>query len=543
MDDILKNPIASISLEDNALSLENIIYVSCFNRKVSANQLILNGLDQSHQFLIDELKKNTPIYGVNTNFGARANSLIDEIDCVKLQEKLIQGMHCAVGEPLPIMHTRAMMLIRIQSLLYGASAIRSEFLQRLISFLNHGVTPFVYEYGSIGASGDLIPLSYIAGALTGSASYKVHYQNKIISAKTALEELNLKPLTLQPKEGLALINGTSAMTGIAAINIYEAERIVKLSLTVQAMMMQALHVDLDVFDPFIHKLKPFPGQIQTARTLLDLLAGSKLVMSSNSHERLKKYGNIQHRYSVRCYPQYMGVITDGLDQIKQWVEIEANSVTDNPLIDMQRKCILSGGNFLGQYISVGMDQLRTYLALVIKQLDVQIAQLVTPEFSYGLSASLIDPSDPTTQFGLKGLQICANSLLPLFIQQSQPIAILYPTHAEQYNQNINSQGYNAAVASMKMLSLAEKYMAIALIFAVQSVEIRTYNDIGSFDANALLSDKTKNIYKTVYKILNKNPSANRLFINDNEPIIIEEFINKLVEDMKSPDSKIYQAIW
>jgi phenylalanine ammonia-lyase len=213
----------------------------------------------------------------------------------------------------------------------------------------------------------------------------------------------------------------------------------------------------------------------------------------------------------------MGPIVDGLEQITKQIEVEINSATDNPLIDTKEETSYHGGNFLGQYVSVGMDQLRYYIGLLAKHLDVQIASLVAPEFNNGLSPSLVGNRERSVNMGLKGLQIAGNSIMPILTFYGNSIADRFPTHAEQFNQNINSQGFASANLARRSVEIFQQYMAIALMFGVQAVDLRTYAVADHYDARVCLSPATRNLYIAVRDVVGQPPSADRPYIwNDHE---------------------------
>lgn len=536
------NSCSKIYINGHHLTLENIIQVAHNLTKIYLDNHAIAKINKSQHFIKSCLSQNKIIYGVNTNFGGMADHFINQENQALLQENLIWGLKCGTGNRLAKRHVRAGMLLRANALARGVSGIRCELVDRILHFLNADMIPIVFEYGSIGASGDLVPLAYVAGAILGlSESFKVEYQEKEIDALTALQILKLSPISLEPKEGLALVNGTSMMTGIAANAIHEAKRLFNLTLHIHAFYLQALCCSVDAFDPFVHLQKPHKGQLWVASFIKDLLHDSQFIHSA-VNEINHSNGLVQNRYSIRCLPQYLGVIIDGINSISQQIEIEANSANDNPLIDADAGKIYHGGNFLGQYIGVGMDQLRYYLGLTAKHLDTQIALLVTPEFSHGLPSSLAGDHASSVRFGLKGLQICANSMMPLLLQLGQPIVPFFPTHAEQFNQNINSQGFSAANLAWQSIQLFTHYTAVALIFAIQAIELRTYIQYQHYDARPYISPALVALYEAIYQVTGSVNSSGRPFILHNYQQGIDQFIANLVNDLTQIDSKIMAAL-
>lgn len=487
--------------------------------QLSDAEELLEQVKAAHNYIEDAVAQNKAIYGVTTGFGGMADTVISSQEAAELQNNLIWFLKSGAGKPLSLADVRAAMLLRMNSHLKGASGIRLKLIKRMATFLNQGVTPHVYEYGSIGASGDLVPLARITGALIGvDDSFTVDFQGQSIPAPQALKKLGLKPLILHPKEGLAMTNGTSVMTGIAALCVHDAQQLLALAMGTHALFVQGLAGTNQSFHPFIHDLKPHSGQKWAAATMLDLLEGSVLSRDERQERQHFEGENlIQDRYSLRCLPQYLGPIVDGLREIAGQIEVEMNSVTDNPLIDVDNQTTYHCGNFLGQYVGVGMDRLRYYLGLLAKHLDTQIALLVAPEFNNGLPPSLVGNTGRKVNMGLKGLQITGNSLMPLLTFFGNSIADRFPTHAEQFNQNINSQGFASANLTRQAISISHQYMAVALMFAVQGVDQRTYKVAGHYDARECLSPATEQLYCAVRAVANKQPSTRRPYIwNDCE---------------------------
>ena len=492
--------------------------------KLSDDPEVLNRVQASCDYIANAVENGQPIYGVTTGFGGMADTAISSEDAAELQKNLIWFLKAGAGQKLPNADVRAGMLLRVNSHMKGASGIRLEIIERMKTFLNEGVTPHVCEYGSIGASGDLVPLAKIAGSVIGlDDSFTVDFEGEEMPAPQALKKLGLEPLNLRPKEGLAMTNGTSVMTGIAALCVHDARQMLAISMGAHALFVQGLAGTNQSFHPFVHALKPHYGQEWAASTMVDLLAGSVLSRDElEAREHFDGHGLIQDRYSLRCLPQYLGPIVDGLIEIAWQIETEMNSVTDNPLIDVENQTSYHCGNFLGQYVGVGMDNLRYYLGLLAKHLDTQIALLVAPEFSNGLSPSLVGNTSRKVNMGLKGLQIVGNSLMPLLGFYGNSIADRFPTHAEQFNQNINSQGFASANLARQSLSIFRQYMAVVLMFAVQAADLRTYKVAGHYDARECLSPGTSELYAAVREVIGKPPSAERPYVwNDNEQSLDE----------------------
>jgi phenylalanine ammonia-lyase len=527
------------------LTLDDVINVARHGKQVSltTQKKILQGLEASCDYIADAVKCGKPIYGVTSGFGGMAHIAIAPEQAAELQNNLIWYHKAGTGKKLPLADVRAAMLLRVNSHIYGASGIRLEILKRIVTFLNAGVIPHVYEFGSIGASGDLVPLSYITGALVGLDSrYTVDFNGETLDAPNALARLGLEPIELLPKEGLAMMNGTSVMTGIAANCIHDTKVLLNLSMGVHALAIQGLYGTNQSFHPFVHDHKPHFGQIWAAEQMLSLLEGSDLIRNEldGSHD-YRGSQPIQDRYSLRCLAQYLGPIVDGIEQISGQVEVEMNSVTDNPLIDVENQASYHGGNFLGQYIGTGMDSLRYHLGLLAKHLDTQIALLVAPEFNNGLSPSLTGNTGNPVNMGLKGLQIVGNSIMPLLTFYGNSLADRFPTHAEQFNQNINSQGFASANLARRSLNIFQEYLAISLMFGVQAVDLRTYLIAQHYDASACLSPQTRKLYLAIREVIGQPPSTDKPYIWNDREQPLDEHIAKIVADIKA-EGVIVQAI-
>ena len=535
----------TVIIRGESLTVDDVVRVARFGTKVSLTEEepVLEKVQASFDFIMQAVDAEKPIYGVTTGFGGMADVLISKDETTELQNNMVWFLKTGAGKRLPIEDVRAGMLLRANSLMQGISGVRLDLIRRIEVFLNAGITPHVQELGSIGASGDLVPLASITGALIGSdTSFKVDFNGEELDAISALDRLGLPQMRLAPKEGLAMTNGTSIMTGIAANCVHDARHLVGLAMGAHALFAQGLGATNQSFHPFIHRHKAHPGQVWSAAQMLALLDGSQLIrdeLGSNSTQN--NQGLPQDRYSLRCHPQYMGPIIDGLAQIVEQIEVEINSATDNPLIDSDNQRYFNCGNFLGQYVGVAMDHLRYYIGLIAKHLDVQIALLVSPEFSNGLPASLVGKTSRTVNMGLKGLQITGNSIMPLLTFYGNSLVDRFPTHAEQFNQNINSQGFGSANLTRQSIELFQQYMAIALMFGVQAVDLKTYAASDHYDARACLSPATSKLYEAFHNVVERPPSKDRSYIwNDNEQPL-DEHIRCVANDIAS-DGLIPQSI-
>jgi phenylalanine ammonia-lyase len=525
----------AIVLRGQGLSLDNVVLVARRETRVKLTDdpTVLNNIAESRFFVEGAVRRGQPIYGITTLFGGMANLSVPPDAAAALQNNLPLSHRTGAGAFLSNEDVRAAMVLRANALLWGASGVRLELIERLVLFLNENVTPRVRAHGSIGASGDLVPLAYIAGAICGLApGYCVDYDGEEIDALLALQRLGLSPLRLEAKEGLAMMNGTSVMTAVAANCTLDAYKFLAGAMCLHALLAQALRASDEAFAPFVHRLKPHRGQRWAARQMLHLLNGSKLSRTGGDHRERAPGELIQDRYSLRCLPQFLGPIVDGLMTIGDQMEVEANSATDNPLIDAEAGVVYHSGNFLGQYVGVGMDQLRYHLGMLAKHLDAQIALVVTPEFNNGLPASLVGNVGQPINIGLKALQLTANSLMPRLSFFGQSIADRFPTHAEQFNQNVNSQGLGSAVLARESLDTFTLYLAAGLIFGVQAADLRTFQQFHHYDARETLSGATRTTYEAVKQVTGARLGRARPYVWDDGDQSLDEYISTIAEDLE-----------
>ena len=481
--------------------------------------------------LIDRaVEQNERIYGVTTGFGGMAGVVVSEEHAEALQSNLLSFLASGAGDEIDRRHTRAAMLLRANVLAQGCSGIRPEIVDRILRFLSADATPVVRELGSIGASGDLVPLSVIGRAVTGvNDSVNVRLGDRLLAGSEALAELGLEPISLRPKEGLALVNGTSFSAAVAANAVSEARCMLSLTFAVQAMMLQALQAQEDPLDEFVHQKKPHPGQLWSARTMRQLLQEGRV--HTNPKPSL-----VQDRYSLRCLPQYLGSVVEGIARITHTVETEMNSVSDNPLVDLGEGRICQSGNFLGQYVGLAMDDLRRFTGLMAKHLDVQIATLVAPEFNSGLPASLRGNSDVPYNMGLKGLQITGNSIMPMLTWYGNPLVEHFPTHAEQFNQNVNGLSWGSAHLAWKSTGLFRHYLAVALMFGVQALDLRAKSLLGHYDGRAIIGSMLTPLYEAACRAIHVEMTGNRPLLFNDSDLWIEQHLSQLNDNMQQHGS-------
>lgn len=341
--------------------------------KLSIDPKAMEKMNASRAFVFDIVKKGNPVYGINTGFGALSSMHIQEKDLAQLQVNLIRSHCTGVGKPFSKEVTRAIMLLRANCLISGFSGVEPTTVQLLLDFINEHVTPVVPEKGSVGASGDLAPLSHIALALIGEG--EVEMEEKVISSKEAIEKIGKTPAVLGPKDGLALINGTACMAALGALAVFEVKAIMKLADIASTLTMDAVKGTDKAYNPKITMLKPHKGQIASVENLNKLVTGSAL---KDSHPDCNK---VQDPYSLRCVPQVHGACRQTLHHADEVISTELNAVTDNPLIFVESGEVISGGNFHGEALALAMDYLAMGVAEICNISERRIEKMMNPVFS------------------------------------------------------------------------------------------------------------------------------------------------------------------
>jgi histidine ammonia-lyase len=464
-----RREIREVTVGNAAVSLPGIIAVARRGAPValSGGTAFRRRMERSRRLLQKAMEADVPVYGVTTGYGKSCGNRLNRASLPGSGESLMRFHGCGTGEPLGIEEVRAAMLCRLLCLARGYSAVSMPLLERLAAFLNLGITPVIPSEGSVGASGDLTPLSYVLAALAGER--EVWYRGKRMPASRALRRAKLKPYVFEAKEPLAMVNGTSVMTGIAAIVIDRSAHLIEAATAATALSVHAMKGKAHHYHPAIGAAKPFPGQIHVAASLCELLStgAAGMNLEAESPEAL------QDPYSLRCAPQILGVLHDALAWIRPWVEIEANSANDNPLFDPSAAHPLMGGNFYGGHIAFAMDALKSALASVADMADRQVALLVNPNVNRGLPADLVRLKGATRlhHHGFKAVSITASALAAEALKATMPAAS-FSRSTESHNQDKVSMGTIAARDAARICTLAERIVAIHLLAAAQACEIR-----------------------------------------------------------------------
>ncbi|RDW93789.1 aromatic amino acid ammonia-lyase [Aspergillus mulundensis] len=500
----------TIQLDGHSLRLSDVIAISKYDAQVTVTDdpEALSRMKDSVALLDTRLAEGRVVYGVNSGFGGNADTRTNAHE--DLQKALVQHQNTAVVLPsdkgkecssiirslpshsIPIPIVKAAMVARCNSLIRGHSAVRIEIVRNLATMINEDYTPVVPLRGSISASGDLAPLSYIAGALEGNSDIYVHCGEKrgngIVPADKALQELGLEPLTFGPKEALGLLNGTAFSTGAASLVLFEANQLVLLTQVITAMSTEALLGTKRNFDPFIADVRPHPGQKEVAANIYRFLSDSQLI---TDHDHSASDNDLaQDRYALRTASQWIGPHVENIALALSQVSVELNSTTDNPLFDAANNEIHHGGNFQAMSITTAMEKTTSAIQSLGKLLFGQCSELINPMLSKGLAPNLC-ADDPSLSFALKGVDINMASYMSELGYLNNPVSNFVQT-ADVSNQTVNSLaliGARYAADAVEVFSLMVASHIYALCQAVDLREIhKTFEAAARTEAVKVTSD-------------------------------------------------------
>src|SRR5687768_7971082 len=447
-------------LEGHSLSLADVERIArTRSSTITISAAALQRVQAARDLVDQAVRENRVVYGITTGFGALAEMIIPPHRIRELQHNLIRSHAAGIGAPLPEEEVRAIALLRANVLALGHSGVRREVIDLLLALLKHRIHPVIPERGSVGASGDLAPLSHLALVLLGEG--EAMYHGERVSGGEALRRAALQPLQLEAKEGLALNNGTQVQTGIGILAFCSVRRALETAEVAGAMSLEGLRGTPDAFHEAIQRARPQPGQIQSAQRLRTLLANSEIRESHRDDDP-----RVQDSYSLRCMPQVHGAARQALAYIAQVLEIEANSATDNPLIFPDEGLVLSGGNFHGQPIAQVLDLLAIVCADLAAISERRIARLVDPNLS-GLPPFLV--KDAGVNSGMMMPQIVAAALVADLRLKAHPASVdTIPT--DNNKEDHVSMGQGAALKAREAVRLLETVLALELFVAAQALE-------------------------------------------------------------------------
>ena len=440
------------------LTIERIGEVVYNGYKLEISDDARNRIIRCRKYLDEKIAKTTrPVYGVTTGFGSLCNVSVNPDQLAQLQINLMMSHACGVGDRVPNDIVKMMMLLKVQSLSYGYSGCKLDTVQRLVDFFNNDIYPVVYMQGSLGASGDLVPLAHMSLPLVGLG--EVEYQGKVISGAEMLEIFGWEPIHLVSKEGLALLNGTQNMSAFAVWSLLQAQKLSDWADKIAAMSLDAYHGLLSPFTKAVHVVRPHQGQLDTAARMMELLEGSEIAATPKDY--------VQDPYSFRCIPQVHGAAKDTIAYVKSVIDTEINSATDNPTVCPDDDLIISAGNFHGEPIALPMDFLSIGLSELANISERRIYKLVSG--TRGLPSFLV--AKPGLNSGFMIAQYTAASVVSLNKSLATPSSIDSIPSSQGQEDHV-SMGANAAIKLYKIVLNVERVLAIELFNAAQALEFR-----------------------------------------------------------------------
>ena len=467
---------------ERKLTLEDLVNVTRKGYQVEISESAYEKIARARKLVDTYVEEKRVSYGITTGFGKFCDTVVSKEETGELQKNLIMSHACGVGNPLPIDVVRGIMLLRVVNLTKGYSGARKVTVDTLVEMINKGVTPFIPEKGSLGASGDLAPLAHMVLVMLGLG--KAFYKGELLDGKEAMEKAGVAILPeLSSKEGLALINGTQVMTSVGAHATYDAINLMKHLDLAGALTIEALNGITCAFDPRVHEIRGHQGQIRTAENFRKMLAGSG---------NTTKQGDlrVQDPYVLRCIPQIHGASKDALEYLRYKVETEMDAVTDNPIIFVDTDDVISGGNFHGQPMALVFDYLGIAISEMANVSERRIERLVNPNLNYGLPAFLVENGGVNSGFMI--VQYAAAAVV------SENKVLAHPASVDSIPSSANqedhvSMGTIAARKAGEILRNARKVIAMELLCACQGVDLRKAQD--------KLGEGTKDAYKLVREIV------------------------------------------
>ena len=474
-----------VVLNGKDLTIEEIVAIGIGDKAVALDPAALEQCRRSRAFLEQQVAARHVIYGVNTSFGPMCNKIIADSDLGALQVNLIRSHAAGLGDPLKYYIAQAVLAVRLNTLVKGYSGVRVQLLELMRDVINAGIAPYIPECGSVGASGDLVHLAHVALGIIGEGS--VFHKGQLTTARKALEAEGLQPIRLSFKEGLALINGTAAMTALAAFALFGAKKLLSLSCVTAAFALEIFGGIDDAFDEDLHRVKPHPGQQRIAEIVRRLYRGSRnITLRHELHDRIrngKTEGtsfetdiNVQDVYSIRCTPQILAPVQEAVEQVAKTICIEANSVNDNPVVIPEKGKVIHGGNFHGQSIAFAMDSLCMAVAEMSTLSERRINKLLDKHLNEGLPELLIAGTVGLTM-GFMGAQYVATSTTAENRHLANPVGTL-SISCNASNQDVVSMGTVAARKAFKAVSNAKHILTVEVLADLQALSFRNAAGLG-----------------------------------------------------------------
>lgn len=497
---------------NGTLGIEDFHKVIFENQNIQIDNTVLNRVENSFNFL-KSFSENKVIYGVNTGFGPMAQYKIKDSERIQLQYNLIRSHASGTGQPLPPMYVKAAMLARLNTLSLGHSGVHRSVIELMTELINRDITPLIYQHGGVGASGDLVQLAHLALVLIGEG--EVFYKGDRVPTKDVFEKEGLKPISVELREGLALMNGTSVMTGIGIVNILYTRRLLDWMTKASAAINEIVQAYDDHLSFELNNSKKHIGQREIAEKMRAHLTDSALTRKREHHlysgdnDVVVFKEKVQEYYSLRCVPQILGPVLDTLNSVEKILIEEVNSANDNPIVDVEKEHVYHGGNFHGDYVSLEMDKLKIVVA--------KMSMLAERQLNYLLNARLNDILPPFVNlgklglnFGMQGVQFTATSTTAENQTLSNPMYV-HSIPNNNDNQDIVSMGTNAALIAKQVIENAYEVLGIELITIVQAIEYLKVQD--------KVSTKTKEVYDQIRDLI---PTFT-------EDVVMYPYVNKIKE--------------
>jgi histidine ammonia-lyase len=501
-----------VNLGGRKLTFDECYEILIHNTPIELNDNAMSHVYQSY-FFLKEFIKDKLIYGVNTGFGPMAQYKISDKDQIQLQYNLIRS-HCSgSGRPIDQINVKALMLARLSTLMRGYSGIHPDAIIILKDLINRNIYPVIYEHGGLGASGDLVQLAHLALSLIGEG--EVFYQGKITDTAEVFKKENITPLKVHIREGLALMNGTSAMCGIGLINLIHAKNLVKHSIAATSMIVEMVQSYDDHFSNELNSVKYHSGQNTIANAMQDFLQDSQLIKKREKHlyhqpitENILK-DKVQEYYSIRCVPQILGPIHDTIAYAEEVIINEINSVNDNPIIDYENKNVFHGGNFHGDYAALEMDKLKIVMTKLSMLSERQLNFLLNDKLN-GILPPFINLGTLGLNIGIQGVQFTATSTTAENQTLSFPMYV-HSIPSNNDNQDIVSMGANAALITQKVINNSYEVIAIEFLALIQALDY--------LDILPKISKKARNYYEDLRALVPKF-KEDTIKYKDQEKIIL-----------------------